>query len=400
MRKLMKRFKLIEEYPGSPKLGDVIEPLVNPGNTSKYCYIIGSHVLSAKAVEDNPKFWKELIEVPEYVKWVSNVGAYYFGKLVTEDKFVNGKIFNTKKDAFLMNMSWQDALTPELYSKNFIPSTKEDYDLQNIPDYTGVCFKNYANDLYRISSLFEKDKVFLNRGNKRLPTHWYLRDVHELFSTGKWIQVPLEEYEELYFPKPKEYEILSYKNTWKDLFSLHIDGLYYHESWHISCRTGLKLDQNDINFHIHSIKRLADGVVFTLGDKLTEGVIENIHIGKVNTGIFINMPNYIGLPLEEAKHAPTPLFITEDGVGIRKGDYYHAYNPRVENVWTTKCNERTQLSKGILAFSTLELAKNYKELHKLSFSKKQIKEILESIATQYGSAYQYKIELEKRFGLE
>lgn len=63
-----------------------------------------------------------------------------------------------------------------------------------------------------------------------------------------------------------------------------------------------------------------------------------------------------------------PLFTTEDGVDIKWGDFYHAYNPKTENCWIATCNEGTQISKGVLTFSTSENRNEYITKHKILFT--------------------------------
>lgn len=56
----MKKFRLIREYPGSPKLGTFIENFeINP----KYYRVFGDVVnLFTKNIENHPEFWEEVIE--------------------------------------------------------------------------------------------------------------------------------------------------------------------------------------------------------------------------------------------------------------------------------------------------------------------------------------------------
>src|SRR5690606_14128129 len=77
----------------------------------------------------------------------------------------------------------------------------------------------------------------------------------------------------------------------------------------------------EIYFTIHSVKRIYDGEIFTVGDRFMDGEINAIKISNNEMWIFHNgdKPN---IKLKEAKKIKTPLFTTEDGVGIYEGDKY------------------------------------------------------------------------------
>jgi len=104
----------------------------------------------------------------------------------------------------------------------------------------------------------------------------------------------------------KEYEILSLKystNVYTNLRGKIFNSLLLNM-------------KNDSEIKIQSIKRLSDGEIFTVGDKLTEGIILEITLSKYNNGIYVNTKNYNGLPLDECIKVKQPLFTTEDGVDI------------------------------------------------------------------------------------
>jgi hypothetical protein len=86
-------------------------------------------------------------------------------------------------------------------------------------------------------------------------------------------------------PKPKEWEIQSFRGMLKDnsgLFTLGKDGTYYHDAWKDSGITGLALDcmlDSAIgSIVINSVKRLSDGEVFTVGDYSNWGIIKVFEI--------------------------------------------------------------------------------------------------------------------------
>ncbi len=122
---------------------------------------------------------------------------------------------------------------------------------------------------------------------------------------------------------------------------------------------------------IHSVRRLSDGLVITVGDNV---VIENTLTSKIVTGFRINNDKTAfkkglwitikngGIHLERVKEiCAQPLFVTEDGVKIFKGSTYWCVNtaPHLWSLFEQTAKERTQLNKTVKAFSTEHLAQRY-----------------------------------------
>jgi hypothetical protein len=86
-------------------------------------------------------------------------------------------------------------------------------------------------------------------------------------------------------------------------------------------------DGTAIKYNIHSVKRLSDGEIFTIGDKITgkskyNCIINSIELNPNCSQIMFNRLDE-GIDLINAKHIKQPLFTTEDGKEIFEGDYYH-----------------------------------------------------------------------------
>jgi hypothetical protein len=132
---------------------------------------------------------------------------------------------------------------------------------------------------------------------------------------------------------------------------------------------------DDLEQSISSVKRLSDGEIFTIGDKLTEGTILTFSLSDYNDGIYADtikvsgddMYYYCGLPLNKWVKLNQPLFTTEDGVDIYSGDcFYH-----VDKEFRISQNHGfSGISEKIFAFSTKKAAKNYITCNKpcLSFN--------------------------------
>jgi len=209
----MKKFKLIQTYPGSPELGFVITPTNGWGNTYNNAH-------------KYPEFWEEIIEYP--------VGTEAFNSQ-THSTYI-------KKEDGWYKKSEKIGYTDEIIAK--------------------------ANHINVVE-------------NKTIA---------------------------------KDYEILSYISKLKNCIIDSKNPLFNNGVW-----------------DIHSVKRLSDGEVFTLGDIVgTLGfnfpVVEfNLH-DEENTVVADsydkkNSSGRYNCRLKDLKKVRKPLFKTEDGVDIFKGDF-------------------------------------------------------------------------------
>lgn len=123
---------------------------------------------------------------------------------------------------------------------------------------------------------------------------------------------------------------------------------------------------------ITKIKRLSDGEVFTIGDKVTDIIeykfnttftITNIKLFNKKIELYLNNGSYY--LLDGCKKFKQPILVTEDGVVLFEGDKYW-YLPKHQ---LYKANIRTllntdELVEGTLRFSTKEAADEYILLNK------------------------------------
>jgi hypothetical protein len=58
----MKKYKLIKEYPGSPELGTIVEKHIK-SQTYYHTYNDRKFGVLSEHVEDNPEYWKQLMEM-------------------------------------------------------------------------------------------------------------------------------------------------------------------------------------------------------------------------------------------------------------------------------------------------------------------------------------------------
>ena len=122
----MKKYKLIKEYPGSPKLGTIVEKDERYGSYI-YKYIESNRNLGVLKyhVEDNPEYWEEVIENKFMV---STKYSYAYDVYIVSSGFKckeHEHLFNTKEYAeeFIFNhkpcLSYSDLIW------NFSENTKK-----------------------------------------------------------------------------------------------------------------------------------------------------------------------------------------------------------------------------------------------------------------------------------
>jgi hypothetical protein len=136
---------------------------------------------------------------------------------------------------------------------------------------------------------------------------------------------------------------------------------------------------------IHSVKRLSDGVVFTLGDTVKyNGISSSISEAFVIDNFFIRNDNRILLRkknnticeyidmvdmIEKIEY----LFITTDGVEIYKDDVYYTINYKNEIISLKGTNNRVNNLK---TFSTNALAQTYRIFNSKNLSITDVQNVL------------------------
>lgn len=132
----------------------------------------------------------------------------------------------------------------------------------------------------------------------------------------------------------KKYEILELKGTYNQRIHKIINGVVFTSNSkgpiNSSCWNNDPSIENILkypnDFTIHSIKRLSDGEIFTVGDKVKQvswiGPIKEIKIvGPMNNCfVFIDCGDRVLDYLLSVVEKLTPLFKTEDGVDVFEGD--------------------------------------------------------------------------------
>ena len=230
--------------------------------------------------------------------------------------------------------------------------------------------------------IFEQDGSYYNRPKHECIPAWLVEDSND------WEEI-IE----------KDYEILSYyaKNIagkgdtyvdptyiWKQK-SLGQWSRFYDNQFHTGPYSTEAITNHN-GYGIHSIRRISDGEIFTIGDNITynneKTIIEgfNLQFNKYLIADFKKtVSNCIGCNINYIQKAKQPLFTTEDGVDIFEGaTFYH-----VDLNWYIGSGRTTthpfQKLKGYKEFSTKEKAQEYIDLNKPKYS---LNDIL-SVAKDY-----------------
>ena len=136
---------------------------------------------------------------------------------------------------------------------------------------------------------------------------------------------------------------------------------------------------------IHSVKRLSDGEIFTIGDEIiyneifpTKLKIKSIQL--FNGEILIHKDCTMNTnKLSEIQHYKEPLFTTEDGVDIFKGDKYWKVNNDLNLSNRQKATGSTSDLNPAKYFSTKEKAEEYILMNKPVLSLKDVANIYPGI---------------------
>jgi len=134
-------------------------------------------------------------------------------------------------------------------------------------------------------------------------------------------------------------------------------------------------------FNIHSVKRLSDGEIFTVGDKVSVGIIKAFSFYPKPSSLIPIVEHHIfgdvSRTLCGLKKKGEHLFITEDNVTICKGDEYW-FVADCDPPYTAIAGSYSGKDKDHKYFSTKAKAQEYIDNNKPMYSKQQIKDILYS----------------------
>jgi len=200
----------------------------------------------------------------------------------------------------------------------------------------------------------------------------------------------------------KEYEILSlYAND--NIFKYIGNKKWQRVSTENETYYDLKVGETyaATPLEIYSVKRLSDGEIFTVGDKVDSiGKIKSFQLEDCHD-ISVHGKDYLD-SLKYIQHIKKPLFTTEDGVDIYEGDEITFVNKKDLRITgtclTTNIRKEHQIwdgSDGYLQFSTKKAAKNYIKLHKPCLTYQEVLEIFDKTCSNSSIRNDFKTKLTK-----
>lgn len=341
--------------------------------------------------------WKVYEEIPEYVKCVK----LWCGL----KKSTVGKIYKTSEKPEFSVHAWEIIYSAK-YS--FIPATKEEYDAQERETIMQECIKRFpkgskvrcAQDgkIYTIAQSYKYGDSAHVQEVYYYGATFFINYINILaISTEKnsigFYLCYNGEYAELV--KELDYEILSFvvnnnrTNTKGNIYTKKENGNFEVVLTPNSNQPigDYSIDQflDSDCYNIHSVKRLSDGEVFTVGDKVTHknGVCK----GNIKS-FYTTSKNEIALHIENANiflenwvKLKQPLFTTEDGVDIFEDTNFIWIAINNEN-YSWKINEVNSSTKFYFGnvhklFSTKEAAEEYIIMNKPCLAINDLKNIKE-----------------------
>ena len=348
-------YKLIKQYPGSPELGTIaklagigsIEFTTPRGRT--YTESSSARNLFNEVIKNQPVFWDEVIE----------------------------------KDYEILSFS-QDSGITDIWTKFYPDSWGRNVNGQcaTIPYTTEEILSNKLYAIHSVKRLSDGEVFTIGDNTK----DGYISEIQitdkftggVAFSIGPKMKISLWSIEK---GVQKDYEILSYIKKGSK-----------------TCTTTKRRggDKHDEFWNIHSVKRILDGEIFTVGDQFNAGNgIRTIESFKIeDSGDLIITHEYGVISNDKksgtfhlAKKVPvndTVLFTTNDGVDIYLYDtIYIVYKDRKDITHFPVYGWRPTMSPDAFCFSTKKLAKEFIKKHTILFTADDGIEIFHGDAVYY-----------------
>jgi len=331
----MKKYKLIKDFPTNKlKVGSIVKEDKLGQFVSDNCTI-----LEKKEVEEYPEYWEEMVDYP--------IGTKVYNSQTNT-------IYTKKEDGWYKPME-KTAYTDEMVSNEkhlTLLDKDEDEDVDPNPLNLEVG-KEYILKYIHCNS--NPKKVLITHFTKN--GHPWGKELHGIVTPGS--------YELIEEVVKKDYEILSliYKDNKKLCYLDKRDGFYKYKGHFNYLREGesnLKACLEN-NWSIHSVKRLYDSEVFTVGDR-----IENTNYPHINDKIYeISLVDnkirvyYQGYDyLENISHCKQVLLETEDGVDIFEGDRYYWINKNNYEIKLNRAKTEDFHNSKLKGFNVLKVYSN------------------------------------------
>ncbi len=217
-------------------------------------------------------------------------------------------------------------------------------------------------------------KIYVPHNNNRNLYKHYCQNDQTAYTVHKSIVEIGNDWEEW---KEPTYEILSLKHVntiYYSTLNRHTDGSVVFQASPIEMMSPFWRINESV--FIHSIKRLSDGEIFTVGDKCIKTgfsnitfdfKIDTIHLGKSSIGESVILQQKLGCiycSLEEAnKCKRIPFAKTIDGVDIYEGDTYYKVLKN-NNYQLVRLKDQYHVWKDVTLFHSKDKAEEYVIMNK------------------------------------
>jgi hypothetical protein len=377
----MRKFKLIKLYPGSPKLGTVLTPKVDrDNNNTDNFYWEGSWFNPNKFTE----YWEEVIEPTfQIISFSSNRWSTGLAILSPDGHYSTDRCGWPLKEMLEVGFCVKSG-DIKIHSVKRL----SDGEVFTIGDKAKTITSEGSHNIrqFRIKQRCtgtDANGDYVYDGIDAMWVDW------EENRGGNWLdsieKVIQKDYEVIEIQLPDE-TVLTYEGQ-----------ECIKRSDKLSSQATYELDKciSDPKVKIQSVKRLSDGEIFTVGDKIEFTRGDEVCVRTV-TSIYAKEDRLviqhekgtitnetIGGIFEEITKCKKPIFTTEDGVDIFKGDSVYVVDDKVQLLDYRYINI---LSDGRVSgrkyFSTKAAAQDYVISNAKLIS---IEDFNNAIATQYGN---------------
>lgn len=254
----------------------------------------------------------------------------------------------------------------------FILIHKGNYDMNKIDEYKlKQWYPSLPNEWKDEEVVIEKEDSIC--GERWTPTNVDEKSGHCIYENPECYPEFWEKVDE------KNYEIVSFKLA--DSYAyIQNNGEYLCVDKPYTDKTGGSplewMVSEDSDWDIYSVKRLSDGEVFTIGDKINAGIdkcnsILSFRIDDSEQVIIdVKLGSYY---LSDLEHIDTPIFTTEDGVDIYEGDKFWYIAKSSWNIGQLEAPENIIAYMAHGRFKFKHNAEDYVEEHKPRYSKADIR---------------------------
>ena len=236
-----------------------------------------------------------------------------------------------------------------------------------------------------VAELITEHSGFYNVSGEVIPKRF-------IENSCEWEKIIEKDYEILSLFSPTDKMVVSYVNGGGCYPTGIFIDIYKNESHWLDCF----LVKNSSIWKIHSIKRLSDGEIFSVGDETDKGTICHIAYMEDPRGIRVNT-NHWGFDLDSIKKVKKVLFTTEDDVAVFEGNEVHWIRTdgymKYLYCWKLVPNHKDMLTEESVykIFAKKENAEEYIKQNEKKYSLKDVEQLLSEL-TPLKSWYQDKFE--------